>query len=123
MSNPVKAITRALEPATNAIGRVFSPVEKAVNRAFTLPDMGQGATAATIEGQTAALREANAIAEKTAKDANARLATAAVAPEDSESARRAAEARMRRLQQTTGFTNGTQTFGAAPIGFRLLSGG
>jgi len=122
MSNPVKAINRAIDPVVRQAERIVAPAVKAAERAFTMPDNGQSATAAAITDQTAALREANDIATQAAKDANSRVAAVSISSADSESARRAAEARMRRLRESSGFTAGAQAFGAGPVGYRLLSG-
>lgn len=114
MSNPVKGISRAL-----GVGNMLDMTEKFITRAVTPPDNGRSAE---LAAQTKAMQNANDIAIKSAKDAAALAAAASTPAEDSESARRAAEDRMRRLTQSSGFTSGAATFGAAPIGFRLLSG-
>ena len=104
---------------TNAFSRWTAPLVKTVERAVTPPDNGMSAALAS---QTAAMQTANDIALKSAKDANTLATAASLPPQDSESAKRAAEDRMRRLISSSGFTQGAQTFGGAPIGFRMLSG-
>lgn len=123
MSNPGRAVSRAIHPVVEFVNRnVVDPVSRAIERAVTPPDNGATATASAIQSQTEALQQANEIAIQANKDANARVAAVSVSPADSESARRAAEDRIRRITQSSGFTSGTQTFGAGPIGYRTLSG-
>ena len=104
-------------------------IGKAVSRAFTAPGTG-GAEAALIQ-QSAALAEqqkrASDAAEKALKLQEAalkRAEAAAVPVADSESARRAAEDRIRRVTSASAFASRSaqQFFGDAPIGFRMLMG-
>lgn len=114
MSNPIKAITRSV-----GLGNIIEGVNKAITRAVTPPDNGMSAA---LAAQTGALESANDIAIKSARDANALATAASLPPQDSESSRRAAEGRIRKLREGSGFTAGAQTFGAGPIGYRLLAG-
>lgn len=91
---------------------------------------GAAATQAALTEQTNALKTSNAIAQKAADDALAsqkaallKSEAALLSPLDSESAKAAGESRQRKLQSTSPFGIGLQKkLGAAPTGFRVLSG-
>jgi hypothetical protein len=88
------------------------------------------ATQSALTEQTNALKASTALAQKTADDALATQKKALAASEaaliptiDSESARVAGETRQRKLQSTSPWGIGMQKkLGAAPVGFRVLSG-
>ncbi|NUU41385.1 hypothetical protein [Tardiphaga robiniae] len=87
-------------------------------------------TQLALTEQTNALKASNAIAQKAADDALAsqkaaiaKSEAALLSPLDSESARVAGENRQRKLQSTSPFGIGlSKKLGAAPTGFRVLSG-
>lgn len=87
-------------------------------------------SAQALEEQTVALREQTAIAQRSSdaalqaqKKALAASEASLIPTMDSESARVAGESRQRKLQSTSPWGIGLQKkLGAAPTGFRVLSG-
>lgn len=94
------------------------------------PPQPDPALQASINAQTQATNEATAAAKASAaaalkaqKGANLIAASASVPLADSESVRSAADDRRRKLLNGSSFGIGLpDTFGAAPTGFRVLSG-
>lgn len=94
------------------------------------PPDNSAAIQQALTEQTAALREQTAFAQKSADDALAsqkaalRQAEASLMPAiDSESVRQAQDSQKRKLQTSSPFGIGLQKkLGAAPVGFRVLSG-
>lgn len=130
MSNPLKAFTRAFTPpGTGAFEAQLEQSQIDAQRVQQQLATAQEQQTAQLAKQTEALQEQTAIAKQSAADAldaqqkAARDAAAAATPAaDSESARRASEARMRQLLAAVNPTSAPRFFGQPPIGYRALTG-
>jgi hypothetical protein len=137
MCNPLKIISSVLSPVAaigNAIG--FDNIGNALSRAFTPP--GTGGTQALMAQQNQLAQDTLAFAKdsqaqaKAASDAaladqrlaNDKATAASIPAVDSEAARLAADARLRKLLSAgaSGVKVGLKNLGDAPVGYRTATG-